>query len=403
MPPEITPTSVPDVTFEAFEFEGCKFLGPLVRLSLAPRMTVLVGKNGAGKSALIDAILLCAQVSTGGTLLRSWALESFPTRFACDFILEGRPLRYEFRQQPLKQEASSSVDKPNPPAPMKWSEACWDRGTNERLWEVDDAVGRSGRHHISLQAGAGLLSIVVPEDFPSAAIVRALSYSLARTRRVQAGVPRQGISREPAIQFRDSGSHFWRLSGVSRVDTIAAALLNWKERESETFDEFVAIGKRMGVWKKVTTTIYKMPNEPAAVSNAGRMSMPQELAFVGIDGVDLGFVSDGTTRIAEIVRLLLTPAKLLLVEEPETSIHPGLLRKLLAEIESYADGRQVIITTHSPQVVTAARPPEIRLVEREKAATSVKELTAENVARVSKYLHDEGTLGEFVFQGPLED
>jgi len=89
----------------------------------------------------------------------------------------------------------------------------------------------------------------------------------------------------------------------------------------------------------------------------------------------------------------------LLLEEPETGIHPGLLAKLLATIESYTIDHQVVVSTHSIQVVNWARPEEIRLVERAGSSSTARQLTVEQVTRVSRYLADEGTLGDFVYSG----
>ncbi|HEY2367445.1 MAG TPA: hypothetical protein VGH87_13710, partial [Polyangiaceae bacterium] len=65
--------------------------------------------------------------------------------------------------------------------------------------------------------------------------------------------------------------------------------------------------------------------------------------------------------------------------------------------------RQTIISTHSPQVVSAARPDEIRVVERLKGGTKVTMLTRSQVDHLKSYLEEEGTLGEYVFGGALDD
>lgn len=44
----------------------------------------------------------------------------------------------------------------------------------------------------------------------------------------------------------------------------------------------------------------------------------------------------------------------------------------------------------------------IRLVERRSGHTEVRSLRDDEVARLSGYLHDEGTLGDFVYSGALD-
>jgi hypothetical protein len=192
------------------------------------------------------------------------------------------------------------------------------------------------------------------------------------------------------LLVRDPESEHFSISKVERVEAISATLLNWNFRDKDRLAEFQAIGARLGVWTRVLTETFAMGDQT-------------HIGLATLDGVNVGQVSDGTLRIAEILRLLLIPSKLLLIEEPETSIHPGLLRRLLAEIAAYSGDRQTILSTHSAQVVTMAAPCEIRLVQRVDGVTSTAPLTDEQVSRLGDYLSDEGTLGDFVFGGGVED
>ena len=111
-------------------------------------------------------------------------------------------------------------------------------------------------------------------------------------------------------------------------------------------------------------------------------------------------------RMAEILWALLRADvmshHLLLIEEPETGVHPGLLAGLLDTIDAYTVDRQVIISTHSPQVVSWAQPQELRVVTRQEGKTQVRPLSEQQVALFLKYLHDQ-TLGDFVYSGALDD
>src|SRR5262249_4081231 len=143
----------------------------------------------------------------------------------------------------------------------------------------------------------------------------------------------------------------------------------------------------------------KLYRDPETVPPSRR----RDVASVLVDGTDFGLLSDGTLRVIEILVWLIMPElKLLLIEEPETAVHPGLLAKLLAEIEAYSADSPIVISTQSPQVVSWADPLAIRLVERRSGRTEVRRLRDEEVARLSGYLHDEGTLGDFVYSGALD-
>lgn len=66
-------------------------------------------------------------------------------------------------------------------------------------------------------------------------------------------------------------------------------------------------------------------------------------------------LSDGTLRYLIWVAALLSarPAELLVLNEPETSLHPSLLTPLAALIAAAAERSQVIVVSHAPELVGA--------------------------------------------------
>jgi predicted ATPase len=93
-----------------------------------------------------------------------------------------------------------------------------------------------------------------------------------------------------------------------------------------------------------------------------------------------------------------------MVEEPETGIHPGLLRKLVQLFRDMTTGAhgglptQVILTTHSPMLLNLVEPEEIRVVQRgDDGATTVTPFT--NAPEVDKLLDYQGPGEIWVNQG----
>jgi predicted ATP-dependent endonuclease of OLD family len=75
-----------------------------------------------------------------------------------------------------------------------------------------------------------------------------------------------------------------------------------------------------------------------------------------------------------------------------------LVEKLLNLIDAHSHGRQVILSTHSSQVVSWTDPRDLRLVVREGRRTVVTSIPREELRRAQRYLDDEGaSLGEWVF------
>jgi predicted ATPase len=102
-------------------------------------------------------------------------------------------------------------------------------------------------------------------------------------------------------------------------------------------------------------------------------------------------LSDGTLRLLAIITALETMPEhgLLCIEEPEHGLHPllfGPLLDLFRERCPQGGSQQILVTTHSPDLVDAAEPEEVTPVERdEKGATNLLELDPE---KTRKWLED---------------
>ncbi|MEW6754226.1 MAG: AAA family ATPase [Candidatus Latescibacterota bacterium] len=109
------------------------------------------------------------------------------------------------------------------------------------------------------------------------------------------------------------------------------------------------------------------------------------------DPVEALSVSDGTLRLLALLAALhLMPDHCLLcVEDPKRGIHPLVFGPLLDSIRERCpeDGaRQVVLTTHSPDLVDAAQPREVVTVERD--ATDQTVLERPDPARLHRWVQD---------------
>ena len=83
--------------------------------------------------------------------------------------------------------------------------------------------------------------------------------------------------------------------------------------------------------------------------------------------------SDGTLRVLGLLAALYqgAPHSLIAIEEPELSIHPGALAVLSEVIEEAATRSQVLITTQSPDLISRFSADQLRIVERVGAETKI--------------------------------
>jgi len=81
-------------------------------------------------------------------------------------------------------------------------------------------------------------------------------------------------------------------------------------------------------------------------------------------------LSDGTLRFLLLVAALLTPRppELMVLNEPETSLHPDLLPALARLIQQYANKHQIVVVTHAAPLVEACTDvPQYAHFQLEKA------------------------------------
>ncbi len=80
--------------------------------------------------------------------------------------------------------------------------------------------------------------------------------------------------------------------------------------------------------------------------------------------------SDGTLRLLGILTALyqVPPRSLIALEEPELTIHPGALAVLWEELRKASQRSQILITTHSPDLLDMCDADALRIVEKEVAS-----------------------------------
>jgi len=91
------------------------------------------------------------------------------------------------------------------------------------------------------------------------------------------------------------------------------------------------------------------------------------------DGMYLpaAFLSDGTLHlIALIVALYFDKSEVTIIEEPERNIHPHLISKVAAMLKDASRQKQVIVTTHNPELVKHADLEDLLLVQRDERGFS---------------------------------
>lgn len=87
-------------------------------------------------------------------------------------------------------------------------------------------------------------------------------------------------------------------------------------------------------------------------------------------------VSDGTIRsLAMLVACFDPRVSALMVEEPENSLHPWIIKEVIKHLRALSVEKTVLVTTHSPIVLNSVSPAEVWVVFKKDGETHIRTLT----------------------------
>ncbi|HEV7503427.1 MAG TPA: AAA family ATPase [Thermoanaerobaculia bacterium] len=114
------------------------------------------------------------------------------------------------------------------------------------------------------------------------------------------------------------------------------------------------------------------------------------------------FLSDGTLHLAALIlALYFDKAALTIIEEPERNIHPHLISKVVAMMQEASGRKQIVATTHNPDVVKNSRLDDLLFVRRDSQGFSRIERPAEN-KELKVFLENDLGVDELYVQNLLD-
>ena len=132
------------------------------------------------------------------------------------------------------------------------------------------------------------------------------------------------------------------------------------------------------------------------------------------DDLAIGLNESGTGigQVLAVLYVVLTAhfPRIIIIDEPQSFLHPGAARKLLELLRQHRE-HQYIITSHSPTAITAAYPERILHLRKSGAQTEIRQLDARAPDELREVLVDVGARFGDVFgaenilwvEGPTEE
>jgi predicted ATPase len=378
-----------------------------VRLKLSG-LTVLIGENGSGKSSVVEAF----------ELLRKAAASDYVK--ALNRAHGGLPnlLRFGAQRLSLSLRIEGGGDGPIDYGFSLASEAGGARVNIEREYlDLSNVAGKQGPLHV-IQRSRGRIQffdrtqrqlVDAPADFDPGNLLLSAFGSLppqpAMTRVVRAlagidvQVPpevrslwvrkEQGASapmREPVLI--EPGDRLVRLGGnlANCFQTLKNnyPTAHWRE----TMDLV-----RLGLGEDVESI------NTQSVPGGSLIALTMELRGI-TQQVPASAMSDGTLAyLAWVALSRLGERSALVVDEPESHLHPALLVRVLGLFETVAHERPVVLATHSDRLLDALTDPQGTVVLCRLNAQRSTELLRPNAAALTKWLQKYRGIGEMRSEG----
>ena len=187
-------------------------------------------------------------------------------------------------------------------------------------------------------------------------------------------------------------------------------LYDLEQKNREQYLSFISlVGKRgLGLIDRIAFKSVKFLSHNYEVRSGGRLVNKRSerklivpTVHVGTSRLSFNQLSEGTFRTLALLFYVITDkSTLLLLEEPEVCVHHGLLNSVIDIIKDFSTSKQIVFSTHSEAVVDRVSPEQIRLVENYvKRGTIVRPLSnalsQKGYAALKEYLVNTGPLGEY--------
>lgn len=366
-------------------------------------LTVLVGPNGAGKSNVVDALRFLRDAATRGlaqALIDRDGIQAVRRRSRGESLEVGFEVELQNQPWTVKYvlELASKEDAHRRVVREAMSVASRRRGGNRLLLEISDGQWRRPKAFMRMLNG-GLEGTGDSTMF--------LNETVSAPLLVAGQDGKKGL--QGALALAQQGGGFVEHIKASSFYDFTAGDLRSPQRLLATWplneegENLSAVLNRLSNNPDAATMHAALGQLVEGVSgyrvrNVGSYLITELLYENGEGGEpvasELAQESDGTLRMLGILAALYQdpPLPLVVIEEPETNIHPGALGVLADVFEEASLRSQVLLTTHSPDLVDRLPAEALRVVEQVGGETKVGPVRKGQREAVKQKLFSPGEL-----------
>jgi len=366
-------------------------------------MSALVGRNGAGKTNILQAVEWLARVVTGdSTDLNHRELES--GKMSAEFTLGGTSYWYSIDR--AVNHSLDEQDEINVSRTFEEELSAVIDGQHQPLMKRDGefvTLFENAQHVLvsdETSAVYSLLAILPKTDALRMTLLRIWGFFVDVTYYpLNDSCRPEDVTLILGSDYKQWDSKAWR-GKATTAQTAVMRIIKLCNEDEGTFDELKSLlgEDQLGLISDIT--VVSVPtgrNEPKAEKSNNVAYFVEFTPYGHTASFSFDRLSFGTKRIVQlIVSMLADRASIALIEQPEDGIHPALLHKLIPLLRAYATDSQVVIASHAPAVLNRFEPSEIRIVEMAAGRTYARSLSDVEMNAAQNYLAKEGPLSDFV-------
>lgn len=380
--------------FTEFQLHNYKSFLDSGVITLKPGFNIITGQNNAGKTALLEALGLefpsrphksVATTAPGGApSADSWARARFRVSKAeLDDLLAGLPSFHIPRAEEAALKPEDLLRLVLDQLHLE-IETRWDGRRPLPARVPSFGVYRAGKGFLRAERNGGPAPAVTPADaetLPETELGLALApHFAARIYRFRA--ERRSVGR----------SRF----GTSRVLAPDASnlpeVINALQANPARFERYNQLARR------VFPHVQRVTARPAGESEVEILIWSDEAGLEREDlAVPLGESGAGISQVLAILYVLATSdfPRVIIIDEPNSFLHPGAVHALVEILREHPQ-HQYIVSTHSPEVISASNPSTVHVL-RKKGTTLVEPIQASAARHLRATLLEAGSRLSDVF------
>lgn len=366
------------------------------------QVTALIGRNAAGKTNILKAIQWCAQFAVGNMPLYEHFSQFGSIRAVCniEFSIDDQVFKYEIKIT-KNGVGLGSIDRKEDIVLMeslfcsandKWQLIADREDVRATYYFNEEAI------NVEINSEAPMISALLsllPKKGLDPTFNKIYNYlSEIKYYTLEDDQYKNGNHGGLANIVIDNSYQEWLSSKDNKQKpSVVMRLLHLWHVDKDLLEELQALIGKNGLNLVNNISISKS-------TYGDQNEYFYSIRFV-LDNASVNYtqLSYGTQRVLTLLfALLYDKNSALLIEQPEDGIHSGLLRKLLPLCFEYGAvyNKQIIITTHSSDVINLLPPESIRLVKMTENGTKVSSLSKEQLPFIYEFLEDEGALFDFI-------